>query len=836
MVSSADETEPTPDGEPAWIPMFGLMVLLGILFFPTIFMGRVLSPNDVYGNYEPWVGESPVEAQNPQIHDPPLAYYPMARMLRRAPASFHWNPWIASGVPGWGSAASAVLTPIVLIPSLAPPSLFFQLIVFFKLMLAFGFAYGWLREEQLSRVGATVGALVIAAAGSTSVLLLWQMTNATVIFPALLWMIARMYNGKKNSFPALVLLGITLLLSGYPAAILYGLYVSIAYWTLKSIRARRVAWKETVRCIVAAVTAFLIVSPALLPFVRFLSRTAYLEVREDFAGSIFFPWTHLLGFVQPFYAGSPMARNWSGVDNLGTANNFIEATVYVGVAALGLSIVGILSRSRHYLFWLLFLTVVVGAMFGTPVAALIERLPGMNFSPLTRLKVLVPLAVGFLAAAGMMKFATWWPPRRRQFLTILVVAVVAVELALFAGAFYPFVTPEVAEVPSDPSIEYLLEASGERVLPMFFWLMPNSAQIFGIEDVRSQWASESLYRSMLERVDPETVRAGTVTTVNALTADIDHPVLDLLGVTHFVEPPPIDILRWRIEDGMTRPPPFGSIDGAVSPERLIVMDEAITGFEILYRRQRDTASCHLEIVTVVPETGEVVDSIRVAGRDFEARDRVQVGIPGAMRAGQALLVRVFAPDGCVEVVTDADERILAGRLYGGVTLDRTFDQARVFSRSTALPRYRATWRLDRRPIREVLDDRSFDFGRTTQIEDVDHHELEDVPLSQRTARFRIVERSSSRALIEVSSPGGFLLTTSEKVDEDLRLEVDGRIVEPLLINGLFAGVPVPPGDHRVELRRRIGRDAWPASLLGILLFATSWILYRSDFRATKMNW
>ena len=838
MTPDPVQTEVAAGRAPAWFPFFGLGVLLVVLFFPALFMGRVLSPNDAYLNYEPWASGIHVESQNPQIHDPPLAYYPMARMIVRDPSSFNWNPYIASGVPGWGSAASAVLTPLILVPALAPPSAFFGLVVLIKIALGFFFAYRWLREEEMNELGATAGALVIAGAGATAVLWLWQMTNATVLYPALLWAISRMVRGRSNSYLALTLLCVTLLLSGYPAAILYGLYLSVPYFAVRALQERRFPWRESLKCVLAAVTAFMLAAPALLPFIRFLGRTNYLAMREGIAQRISFPPGHLAGLINPFYAGSPMSRDWQGVGGLVRADNFVEATIYVSVIGLSLMAVALFTRTRQRVFWLLFLLVCLGAMFGTPLVGILEKLPGMSFSPLTRLKVLLPLPVGFLAGSGLMAITSRLGSRRRSRMGAFVITILAVEMAIFAGLFHPFVERDVAEVSSDPSIEYLVTRSEGRILPTFDWLMPNSAQIFGVHDVRSQWAAEAVYRKMIERIDPRTIRSGTVMTIDGLNGHLNDPVVDLLGVTHLVEPPHIDIIRWRIEDDTIRPQAVGSIDAGSHPKRLVVVEEGQTAVEVLIRPRSDPKGCRIQALSSIPETGEVIDSIVIQDRELALRDRIHLEVPGNFRQGQAMLVELSAPAGCVEVVTENDGTINIGRIHGPLRLDRVFDGARIFARHSPLPLYRATWRVERRELLQVLEESGIDFRTTTHLDEKRTFGFEQVPMAERSARFRILDRSSSRTVMEVTSTAGFLLTTSEKVDEDLTLTVDGDSTDPIVVNGLFAGTPIPAGRHRVEMKRRIGHDAWPASALAVfILIVTRVRVYgRSGRRATNMNW
>src|SRR5215212_9356133 len=144
--------------------------------------GRVLSPNDVFRNFSPWNMGRPLDvthAQNSLLNDPPTAYYTLLALAKSDPRTFHWNPYIAAGVPGFGSSAAATLTPFAFLPLLVPLPWLYTAMAFLKLNASFVFAYLWLREERLGRRGAAIGALIFAGAGVYSVRWLWQITNTT---------------------------------------------------------------------------------------------------------------------------------------------------------------------------------------------------------------------------------------------------------------------------------------------------------------------------------------------------------------------------------------------------------------------------------------------------------------------------------------------------------------------------------------------------------------------------------------------------------------------------------------------------------------------------------
>src|SRR5438034_6093154 len=188
-------------------------------FFPTLFMHRVVSPNDVFFNFDPWAAVRSVDVQNSLLNDPPTSYFTLMALAKNDRRAFHWNPYVASGIPGFGSSASAVLSPFILLPTFALPLAWvYTGIIFLKLNVAFFFAYLWLREERLGKGGAAVGAILFAASGAIAVRWLWQTTNAAALFPALLWIACRTRNGKRTPFWTIAVIALAYALAGYPAA------------------------------------------------------------------------------------------------------------------------------------------------------------------------------------------------------------------------------------------------------------------------------------------------------------------------------------------------------------------------------------------------------------------------------------------------------------------------------------------------------------------------------------------------------------------------------------------------------------------------------------------
>ncbi|HEX9405881.1 MAG TPA: hypothetical protein VF975_01090, partial [Thermoanaerobaculia bacterium] len=52
------------------VALIALVVYHFVFFFPTLFLHRVVSPNDVFFSYEPWSSVRSVDVQNSLLNDP----------------------------------------------------------------------------------------------------------------------------------------------------------------------------------------------------------------------------------------------------------------------------------------------------------------------------------------------------------------------------------------------------------------------------------------------------------------------------------------------------------------------------------------------------------------------------------------------------------------------------------------------------------------------------------------------------------------------------------------------------------------------------------------------
>ncbi len=800
------------------LALIALAVYHFVFFFPTLFMQRVPSPNDVFSNFEPWASARPAEAQNSLLNDPPTAYFTLMSLAKSDWRAFHWNPYVASGIPGFGSSAAAVLSPFILIPTLAlPPAWVWCGIVFIKLNAAFFFAYLWLREERLGKRGAAIGAILFAASGPLAVRWFWQATNATTLYPALLWIALRTARGKRTPLWAIGLIALSYALAGFPATMAYGTYVAVAYFVFCSFsrEAGEGAAKRRMRAVAVAAIgialALIIALPSLVPFVRLVQRTGYLATRVTAATEHFFPPRHFLLFLNPIRLGNSGYRiNWIGDRALGVLNNYVEATVYVGLIALPLMIAAVAyRRARARWFWLVALAVMLACMFGfTPLARAVGALPGFKYSALTRLQLVMPLAVAYLAAAGAALVARG---RFRLAIAATIAALAAADLAVFAGRFYPFLEPRLALPPPTPMVAFLQsQPKPFRIAPFFDYLWPNTAEYARVEDVRSHFSSEAQYRALIQRLDPSSTETkSTVLLLNSLKFNFDDPLVAMLGIRYFIEHRSIDIVKWSIfketvpgvkEIAAMYVPAGGSVQRHVRVDA-----EPFYAIELPASMDRITAREPRLTVSIL-DGSRVVYTRAFTPADTEVMGKVYLPLRPYARLGQSVILRVEAAGARVRLLTGAtsvagDAPIFYGRVMTPLIFDRELPDGRLFRNVGEIPRFHAVTRL-----RDEGWEKISDFAAEAAA-----------PFAATYAPAAVTLRSyaEDEQVVEVSGAGEAFLASSEKLTPELRITIDGREAAPVEINALFAGVRVPAGHHRVVFTRRIGRGWWVWSMLAL---------------------
>jgi hypothetical protein len=803
--------------------LIALAVYNFVFFFPLAFMGRVVSPNDVYSNFAPWAAVRPASsphAQNSLVNDPPTAYYTLMSLVKDDWRAFHWNPYVACGIPGFGSSASAVLSPFILLPVLLVPLPWvYTVIIFLKLNAAFVFAYLWLREERLGRRGAAVGALVVAGCGIYAVRWLWQITNATALYPALLWLVRRTFNGRRTPVALIALIALAYALSGFPAAMAYGAYAVALYALLCAIRSR-VRWSAAARLFAGASIALLIALPSLVPFAQLLRRSGYLEVRQTAALDVVFPPSHWRSFLDPERLGNQAYKNWTGERSLGVMNNYVESTVYLGLLTIPLALFALFNRrARMRWYWLAFAAFVFACMFGAPgIAPLMAKVPGFKYSALARVALLLPLPAGYLAAAGT-------PRRMRRAHAVAgaaIAALLAFDLALVAGRFHPYLPLDQARVPSTPMLDLLRrERPPFRIAPFFNYLWPNTSELVRLEDVRSHFGSEAAYRRLLQRLDP-TAWGGnsTVLTLNSLKFNFSDPVAGLLGIRWYLEHKEIDIIKWMIFSatvpGVKETGALTMQPGTIVERTVRIEAEPFWAIELPVNVDA-TRGANPRLIVTLLKNGAPVWSRAFTAADANAISKVYIPLRPYARYPETVTLRVQSV-GLTGTMLRAADGVYYGRVMTPVVFERELPDGRLFRNLAELPRFRAVSRLRKLSGDEFLAARDIDFAYESIVTDARY---QPPSLAESRARVTLQHYAPDEQRVVVESPSAFFLASSEKLTPELAIAIDGKRVRPVQCDLLFAGTVVPAGRHEVVYSRRIARGWWWIAFAGAAALAAA---------------
>jgi hypothetical protein len=739
-------------------------------------------------------------------------------MLRRGEA-FHWDPYVGSGIPGAGWAA--LISPFILLSTFCVPvAWFYTALLFLKLNVAFLFAYLWLREERLGKRGAAIGALIFAGAGVYAVRWMWQATNATALYPALLWLIARIFHGKRNSIALMTLIALSYALAGFPSTMSYGAYMAVTYAIFLLIRERRFPVLRLGEGILAVVIGLAIAAPSLAAFAGFVKRTGYLGARANLSTTVFFPLSHFAMFLHPNLLGNNAYKDWVGNPALGMLNNYYEATVYLGLVAIPLVFFALANRRpRSRWFWIAATLVILCAMFGfAPVVAILGRLPGFRYTPLARCVMLLPLCAGYLSGAGA-QFVTRW--RFRNTIAAAIALLAAWDLGLFAGRFYPYLEPGKTKVAETATISYLrAQPKPFRIAPFFIDLWPNSSEIFQLEDIRSHFSSEAVYRRMLQRVDPTSWSgSSTVITFNSLNFNFDDPIVGMLGVRYFVENKDIDIIKWstfkRTVPGVKESGAFRMKPGTVVQRVVHVDQEPFYALELPIAVERTFGkkpSVDVQLLnygaivwerTYAPDEIGVLEKVYVPIRPFARKGESVTLRIQTTRVQARLLQSVASPDGYP---------IFYGRVTTPAVFDRELPDGRLFLNLAEVPRFRAAKRVVSLTAEQFLARRDIDLADTAVVTNGETR------VTGGEASISLTRYAADEQRITTDAPAPFLLASSEKLTPELAVLVDGKSAKPVEIDALFAAVEVPAGQHRVVFSRRLGRGWWWATIAGAIAF------------------
>lgn len=511
-------TAPRAAALPATLLLAANAVFLG----PVLIRGHVFSGHDIVASQFPWRASAPAASpRNPLLADFETSALPSLLRWKQHPASLVWNPRIGSGTPGPMNLVEGFLSPFCLLPAFALPPVWIETgILFLKLNAGFLFAYMFFRREEFPPAAASVGAATFAFSAAQTFWWLWMQSSVALALPLLLWSIGRAGGtGTSRRATFLVALAAIVFVSGgYPFTIVYALLPAFLLAAMTRPDRGRLALRlGTAAAVVAA-----IFTPAALVSWRFLRQSGFPELRRGIAAASSFPLRDLARLVSPGPAFSEIA---------------MQRACSVGPVAVILAIGGLSTRGHRRLkvaACLPALAIAAALLAGAPVSSIFARIPLLGAAPIERGLFLVVLAIAVLAASAAARIEQ----KFRRFSWVLPFLIAIPQLAE-ARKFHPDAPASEATFSETAGVASLRAASfGHRFLATGWCLLPDTAQVFELNDVRSHLFHELAYRELLAGADPRVYgRTGTILTFDSNSLDVSSPVLDRLDVAAVATPP-----------------------------------------------------------------------------------------------------------------------------------------------------------------------------------------------------------------------------------------------------------------------------------------------------------
>jgi len=709
-------------------------------------------------------------------------YYPItvqaAERLARGELPL-WNPHACNGIPLLATLQVGVFYPWTWLAVLIPAERAIPARMLLETMLGSAFTYGFFRARKGGRPAAVAGAVLYAFVCQLGQSFWPAALSVLTWLPWLLLCVEKLAQSWRWRWWIGLGLGTALqIFAGFPQYVVYSFYAVAPFAVLRQMEVGA-AKQRSATPTIARLTgvALAVVLGAGIASVQILP-TLELARESHRGGSLAPAETQYLG---PQTSISSFLANTVAPFPKLIAFGYGGDTGYVGIAALLLAALGVVTAARRSETWFWLALGVVGLLlsggYRGPTSTLYEiyaRIPtGNMFRTPERLQLLPLFSLIVLSVQGLDSLRTPPGPGRRR--RIAVGALVAITgLAIWFGgagvawrALAALALIGVALFSASPGLRAGMPFLLVTLVIADAWL--GTASVGSLRAIPTQWTDR----------------------------------LHLLGHT-VLAPEQIGSLvaeKWARSAwiGIEPPNPTGPLGGLDRPDCLEPLRpramEAVSrrlstleGAEIANRGQVRISSFY-----DVASVGRALVPLRIGpGLDYDARVALRNFIEKRIASGEG-----------------PDPAPLAGEPFG----------TEVIENEDALPRTYVVKEYEVQPLAATLErvlSGSFDIRRSVLLDRFPGTLPAAPGRAARSEKAVIVQYTPERVEIESDASSHALLILTDSYYPGWRASVDGAATEILRANGLFRAIRIPGGSHRVVF------EYAPASLRrGAVLSAVS---------------
>jgi hypothetical protein len=413
------------------------------LLAPALVGARTIVDTGIVLRTEPWSVQAPLSDQDhvTVANDTVDFYLPKLSVfvegLRHGDLAT-WDPYSAGGSPLASVPETSSLSPLSVPYWVLPLQVAPAWVRLLEVLVAIGFMALFLLRLGLTRGAAWAGGLIYSTTGFVVLWNNWPQAEVAALIPSLFWAVERLL--QKLTWPAVVPVALSvaaLLLSSFPAVLVYALYLLAAYVLIRTLM-RGATFKDVLRRWVP-VGAGLGLGLALaalqvLPFVAYLA-TLDLDYRHQ-TPSAHPPAQALLTLVAPYAFGTELHLSYFG------DRNAVEDIAYLGVVAVVLVLLGLMLRGRTAVparvggFFLSATGVLLLVGWGSSTAlGVAQHLPFIGTSYIGRIRAVLGFCLAVLAAIGADKLVRL-PEVPRSWRRWVLIPLAAVGIYLLRAAHH----------------------------------------------------------------------------------------------------------------------------------------------------------------------------------------------------------------------------------------------------------------------------------------------------------------------------------------------------------------------------------------------------------------